>query len=359
MNCKQHYWSNSINSVWNNWHLASEPNEQRCTHSNCKTFNSADATVPPYHCNKCFAKQDIQNYDTWPGSVTYHRNDLRGIYTEHPYKLESTYSQKCEPLCDVNYWTNVRSKHTPTQETILFKCSPDQCKLWEPEDETAVNECKQCWDKDDVNDYSNWDARGSFTPQELVGRNTDEPFKLDATTKTCALQCKVGYWTNHVSTFNQMSNGSDQRCTYANCKNWDYDGSSKQTPNLCNDVVITQQMITLADTLAQQLCPLVTDHSNNVVAEVYPKFAPSLRFGIYENGTNSNDKTHYATIHYIGKGVFKYMNRAFDEFFIMIATEDKTVLRFCEDYTNFGEDAANIKSIKVTYDNADQVTNIE
>jgi len=51
MNCKQHYWSNSNNSAWNDWHLASEPNEQRCTHSNCKTFNWADETVLPYQCN--------------------------------------------------------------------------------------------------------------------------------------------------------------------------------------------------------------------------------------------------------------------------------------------------------------------
>ena len=35
----------------------------------------------------------------------------------------------------------------------------------------------------------------------------------------------------------------------AGCKNWDYAGSSKEQPNLCKDIVITQQMITLADTV--------------------------------------------------------------------------------------------------------------
>jgi hypothetical protein len=68
-----------------------------------------------------------------------------------------------------------------------------------------------------------------------------------------------------------MANGSDQRCTYANCKNWDYSGSSKQPPNLCNDIVITQAMIDLADTMSQQLCPFVTDLENDIKSETYPQ----------------------------------------------------------------------------------------
>jgi hypothetical protein len=174
-----------------------------------------------------------------------------------------------------------------------------------------------------------------------------------------------------------MSDGSDQRCSYANCKNWDYAGSSKEPPNLCNDILITQAMITVADTLASKLCTKVTDqthkkiisnlyytrevtdHANNVVAEVYPKFSKSLRFGLYENGTNSADLTHYATIHYIGKGIFKYMNRAFDEWFMMIENEDKTILRFCEDYTSFGETPTDVKRIVLTYDDSDDITKLE
>jgi hypothetical protein len=147
-----------------------------------------------------------------------------------------------------------------------------------------------------------------------------------------------------------MSDGSDQRCSYANCKNWDYAGSSKIPPNLCNDIVITQAMITVADTIASKLCTEVTDHANDVVAEVYPKFSQSLRFGLYEYASQDGTTSHYATVHYTGKGIFKYMNRAFEEVWLIVQSSDNTILRACEDYENFGENPTDIKKIVLTYD---------
>jgi len=183
----------------------------------------------------------------------------------------------------------------------------------------------ECWNKADISDYSNWDGRGSFTPQEIQGRLIDEPFKLDDTTKTCALQCSTEYWSNHEATYNKAANGSDQRCNYANCKNWNSTGSSKMPPNLCTDILVTDAMVTIADTLASKLCTSVTDHSNNIVAEVYPQYSKSLRFGQYQYASQDGTNWHYVTIHYIGKGQFKYINRTFGEFWLTIEKDDNTV----------------------------------
>jgi hypothetical protein len=82
MNCKNHYWSN--------WHIASEPNDQRCTHVNCKAFDYNDQTAFPYHCTECWAKADVSLYDnmqcplhdtmigTWPDAILCGQNDYKG-----------------------------------------------------------------------------------------------------------------------------------------------------------------------------------------------------------------------------------------------------------------------------------------
>jgi len=211
------------------------------------------------------------------------------------------------------YWSNVRSTHTTTTETIKFKCSPDECKLWKPEDESVMNECKECWIETDLEDYVNWDGRGSFNLQEIYGRDKEQPFELDSTTKTCALQCKDGFWSNHDSTYNKAAFGADQRCSWANCKNWDYSGSSRVSPNLCTDITITEALAGLADTIAEKLCPKVP--GENLVPETQPNAKVTLRFGQYEfaDVANSSDKAHYLTIHYIGRGNFIMMNRNFVE----------------------------------------------
>ncbi len=47
-----------------------------------------------------------------------------------------------------------------------------------------------------------------------------EPFKLEE--NVCKIKCLPDYWSNIASTFNTAADGNDQRCTYNNCKNWDY-----------------------------------------------------------------------------------------------------------------------------------------
>jgi hypothetical protein len=55
----------------------------------------------------------------------------------------------------------------------------------------------------------------------------------------CNLQCAAGYWANQASTYNTASDALDQRCTWHNCKNWDYNANdplrTAKTCTLCWD----------------------------------------------------------------------------------------------------------------------------
>jgi hypothetical protein len=55
----------------------------------------------------------------------------------------------------------------------------------------------------------------------MVGRLTTEPFSL--VSNQCKLNCATGYWSNWQSNYNPSVDPLDQRCTYDNCKNWNYD----------------------------------------------------------------------------------------------------------------------------------------
>merc|ERR1712146_639310 len=69
------------------------------------------------------------------------------------------------------------------------------------------------------------EGRGSYTEQEILGIHEKTPFIKRFNYNRlgqCELQCKEGYWSNYRSSYNTASEMNDQRCTYDNCKNWNY-----------------------------------------------------------------------------------------------------------------------------------------
>merc|ERR1711957_823791 len=91
--------------------------------------------------------------------------------------------------------------------------------------QNTYNFCQECWTIGELSNYSSWDGKGSYTEQEIAGMYETTPFiKRFDTNKLghCELQCKTGYWSNYRSSYNTASEMNDQRCTYDNCKNWDY-----------------------------------------------------------------------------------------------------------------------------------------
>jgi hypothetical protein len=87
--------------------------------------------------------------------------------------------------------------------------------------------------------YAQWLAKESYYHQEVIGRLSASPFSLDTGTNQCGLRCDPGYWSNWRSTHNAASDALDQRCTWHNCKNWDYNANdplrTAKTCTLCWD----------------------------------------------------------------------------------------------------------------------------
>jgi hypothetical protein len=95
--------------------------------------------------------------------------------------------------------------------------------------------CTVCWGTDDLADHPSWDAKSTYSIHEVSGTTVAEPFKLDDADKVCKIQCLPDYWSNAKSTYGRASIGNDQRCTYNNCKNWDYEGgvTDNKTCTVC------------------------------------------------------------------------------------------------------------------------------
>jgi len=90
---------------------------------------------------------------------------------------------------------------------------------------------------------------------------------LNNDSKVCEIQCKEGYWANTISYYNKSVDGNDQRCTYNNCKNWDYDDITSvprmtaKTCKLCwdKDDVAHPDWTVKSTYNAQELIGSVTD----------------------------------------------------------------------------------------------------
>ena len=73
-----------------------------------------------------------------------------------------------------------------------------------------------------MNPHSAWHANYSYFEQEMIGVLQSQPFLWDSVDKHCELQCEDQYWTNWTSTHAPAADVLDQRCTYNNCKGWQY-----------------------------------------------------------------------------------------------------------------------------------------
>jgi hypothetical protein len=101
---------------------------------------------------------------------------------------------------------------------------------------STPNHCTECWGSDDISNYSSWDGRNSYYEEEVKYRGDVTPFVLNPSTNQCELQCGQSYWSNWLSTYNPASDIYDKRCTYDNCKNWNYNANdSTITAKTCNE----------------------------------------------------------------------------------------------------------------------------
>jgi hypothetical protein len=128
-----------------------------------------------------------------------------------------------------DYWSNSISNWNTAADGNDQRCTYNNCKNWDyAGGQTDNKTCTVCWGTADLADAS-WDVAATYTSKEVQGTILTEPFKLDDADKVCKIQCMPDYWSNSISNWNTAADGNDQRCTYNNCKNWDYAGG--QTDN--------------------------------------------------------------------------------------------------------------------------------
>jgi hypothetical protein len=95
------------------------------------------------------------------------------------------------------------------------------------DDEVNLNtaqKCSECWTQSDLEIYPEWPGNAVYTEKEIEGMVKTKPFELKYPEMVCRLNCTDGYWGNLESTRKAAVDSNDQRCSYDNCKDWDFAG---------------------------------------------------------------------------------------------------------------------------------------
>jgi hypothetical protein len=62
--------------------------DQHCVSSNCQAWEQAFGT--PESCTKCWSKDDVDNYSTWRGSISYDEQEILGRDANNPFSQSYT-----------------------------------------------------------------------------------------------------------------------------------------------------------------------------------------------------------------------------------------------------------------------------
>jgi hypothetical protein len=175
----------------------------------------------------------LADYAKWDGRFTYSAEEIEGRVVKLPFEHDPE-KKICTLSCRQGFWSNIASNFNRASDGNDQRCTFDNCKDWDYSTPgTTSQTCKTCWTKADLDTYAEWDGRSSYTREELEGQIIEIPF-VKNTDNICELQCGSGYWSNAKSTFGRASNGNDQRCTYNNCKQWNFKVSGAKN-NACTE----------------------------------------------------------------------------------------------------------------------------
>jgi hypothetical protein len=219
LTCSLGYWSNWQSAVY----PAADVLDQRCTLDNCRKwdYSDADVTKTADKCIECWSKAQVDAYSTWPGNGSFTTQEIE-YRADPPFILNPT-TNRCDIQCINHYWSN--------KDIVIGndgndqRCTYNNCKSWihgPPAVGDTSKNCLTCWVYADMNPHGSWHANYSYFEQEMIGVLQTQPFLWDSVDKHCELQCEDQYWTNWASTYAPAADVLDQRCTYNNCKGWQY-----------------------------------------------------------------------------------------------------------------------------------------
>ena len=178
----------------------------------------------------------MADYDNWGGKSVYSTDEIYGIHADTPFVLNKNISvfdydkNICDMQCKSGFWSNASSMYNRLQYGNDQRCTLAACKNWDYDNlknnnENKWNVCSECWGPGELSYYDVWDGKTGFTNQEVLYAHKKQPFVrryFGNTTGHCQLQCESGFWSNYSSSYNTAADMNDQRCTYDNCKNWNY-----------------------------------------------------------------------------------------------------------------------------------------
>jgi hypothetical protein len=79
-----------------------------------------------------------------------------------------------------------------TTETLVFDNSRGVLDLTDDYNiGRQLNECGECWRKEDIEDYDNWPAKALY-PKEVLP-DVEQPFGFGPNSKVCEMRCNDGY----------------------------------------------------------------------------------------------------------------------------------------------------------------------
>lgn len=196
-------------------------NDQRCISTNCKAFNYSINDYTGAECTKCWAEVDMASYPAWMGRSDYTQLEVANRMTDEPFRMNFN-TQQCELQCAIGYWTNWGSAQSSAADIFDQRCISANCKNWIVAGSNTADTCSDCWNESEIAAYATWDARHSYSLEAMAGRDTAGPFVTNASSQ-CELFCYAAhYWTNANSVYNKAPTPIDQRCTSANCKDWNH-----------------------------------------------------------------------------------------------------------------------------------------
>jgi hypothetical protein len=90
--------------------------DQHCVASNCKAWEKAFGT--PESCTKCWSKDDVDNYSTWRGSISYDEQEILGRDANNPFSL--SYTGKNSLVLIHSY------DHYDSNKSVICQCQDGQ-----------------------------------------------------------------------------------------------------------------------------------------------------------------------------------------------------------------------------------------
>ena len=204
-----------------------------------------------HHCAECWGKNEVNNYDKWPGKDVFSRYGFKNRNVNKPFEKKSVRGfDKCMMLCKNWSYINTRFGNTSEQNYDVFdqNCISAVCKrtnhdLSFPYMDDNPELCTECWDKIDVADTASFSNISRFkNDPKYVEILDDVPYHLDVYRKNtssrrlydplqqfrkgaCVQNCKYGYYNSHWSSkpYRHNHHNTNQICIKDICTwgNWD------------------------------------------------------------------------------------------------------------------------------------------